>query len=72
VLPVEAGHALRALLDADADLPIIDGKHAAAHRRLLSRWIQFHAGESPDLTALAFWLELQRTENGNGRRGTDA
>jgi DNA repair protein RecO (recombination protein O) len=69
VLPVEAGLALRALVAADADLPILDGKHAAAHRRLLSRWIQFHAGESPELTALEFWLELQRT--GNGERGTD-
>ena len=68
-LPVEAGNALRALLDADADVPILDGKHAAAHRRLLSRWIQFHAGESPDLTALAFWLELQRRENGDRVRG---
>jgi DNA repair protein RecO (recombination protein O) len=69
VLPVEAGRAFRALLDTNADLPILDGKHAAAHRRLLSRWIQFHAGESPDLTALGFWLDLRRKENGEGSGG---
>lgn len=56
-LPADAGLALMALVDSGADLPILDARHAAAHRRLLSRWIRFHAGESPDLTALAFWLD---------------
>jgi DNA repair protein RecO (recombination protein O) len=55
-LPAEAVAALRALLHPDLSLPILAERHAAAHRRLVARWIAFHAGEAPELTALAFWL----------------
>lgn len=59
-LPADAGEALMALVDAQAEVPILDARHAAAHRRLLSRWIRFHTGESPELSALAFWLDQVR------------
>lgn len=60
-LPAESAAALRALASTRAGMPILDTRHAAAHRRLLGRWIQFHAGEAPALSALAFWTDLPRT-----------
>lgn len=47
---------LLALLDAEAALPILDGRHAAAHRRLLARFVQHQVAEGAELPALEFWL----------------
>ena len=55
VMPADARHDLTALLDLDAALPAFDLRHAAAHRRLLSRFIRFHLGEGAALPALDFW-----------------
>ena len=55
VIPAEARRDLSALLDLDADLPALEPRHAAAHRRLLSRFIRFHLGEGAALPALDFW-----------------
>ncbi len=56
-LPAAARADLKALLDADAALPRIDARHAAAHRRLLSRYVRYHLAEGAELPALAFWLQ---------------
>jgi DNA repair protein RecO (recombination protein O) len=53
--------ALGALLDAGAELPLLDGPHLSAHRRLLDRYIRHHLGEEATLPALAFWLERSWT-----------
>jgi hypothetical protein len=55
-VPVEARSELGALLDASAALPLLDGRHAEAHRRLLARYIRYHLGEGAELPALDFWL----------------
>ncbi len=47
--------ALHALLDPGRELPALDDRHLAAHRRLLDRYIRFHLGEGAALPALAFW-----------------
>ena len=44
-LPPQAYRDLRALNDADAAVPVLDGAHAAAHRRLVARFIRQHLGE---------------------------
>lgn len=54
-LPSEARHDLEALLDAESELPELDARNAAAHRRLLSRFIRYHLGDGAELPALAFW-----------------
>jgi DNA repair protein RecO (recombination protein O) len=54
-LPAEGRTALAALVDADADLPDLDPRHAAAHRRLAARFVRFHLGEGAALPALDFW-----------------
>ncbi len=46
--------ALAALLTAGEDLPVLDGAHAAAHRRLLVRWVGQHLAEGA-LPALEAW-----------------
>jgi DNA repair protein RecO (recombination protein O) len=48
---------LRALADPDAELPALDAPHAAAHRRLVARFIRHHQGEFRPgaLNALDFW-----------------
>ena len=48
---------LAAFLDPDAELPPLDDRHLAAHRRLLDRYIRHHLGEGATLPALAFWLD---------------
>jgi DNA repair protein RecO (recombination protein O) len=48
---------LLSLLDPDVALPILDGRHAAAHRRLLARYIRYHLGEGHSLPALEFWIQ---------------
>lgn len=55
-LPGEARTDLVALLNPDAALPVLDRRHAAAHRRLLARYIRYHLGEGAELPALDFWL----------------
>ncbi len=55
-IPERARADLTALLDPDADLPSLDRRHAAAHRRLLARYIRYHLGEGAELPALEFWL----------------
>ena len=43
------------LLLAEAELPLLDERHLAAHRRLLERYIRYHLAEGAALPALAFW-----------------
>lgn len=56
-LPAEARAGLTALLDPGVPLPVFDEKHAAAHRRLLARYIRYHLAEGADLPALEFWSQ---------------
>jgi DNA repair protein RecO (recombination protein O) len=46
---------LLALLNPGADLPRLDVRHGAAHRRLLARYIRHHLAEGAELPALEFW-----------------
>jgi DNA repair protein RecO (recombination protein O) len=55
-LPADDRADLTALLDPDAALPTLDARHAAAHRRLLARYVQHHLAEGAELPALDFWL----------------
>jgi DNA repair protein RecO (recombination protein O) len=56
-LPEQDRLDLVALLDPGADLPVLDVRHAAAHRRLLARYIRYHLGEGAELPALEFWTQ---------------
>jgi DNA repair protein RecO (recombination protein O) len=56
-LPVEDRADLASLLDPGAPLPALDGRHAAAHRRLVARYIRHHLAEGADLPALEFWVQ---------------
>jgi DNA repair protein RecO (recombination protein O) len=56
LLPREACEALRQLLGGADDLPALDDRHAAAHRRLVARYIRYHMAEGAPLPALEFWL----------------
>jgi DNA repair protein RecO (recombination protein O) len=56
-LPEQARRDLMALLDPDSSLPALDPQHAAAHRRLLARYIRYHLGEGAELPALEFWTQ---------------
>jgi DNA repair protein RecO (recombination protein O) len=55
-LPEAARHALAALLQEGEDPPLLDARHLAAHRRLLSRWVRTHVMDDRELPALDFWL----------------
>ncbi|HET6578652.1 MAG TPA: DNA repair protein RecO [Gemmatimonadales bacterium] len=55
-LPADARADLVALLDPVAALPLLDGRHGAAHRRLLARYVRYHLAEGAELPALDFWL----------------
>jgi len=55
-LPAQAREDLVALLDPSAHLPRLDSRHAAAHRRLLARYIRYHLAEGAELPALEFWV----------------
>jgi DNA repair protein RecO (recombination protein O) len=44
-LPPQAYRDLRTLNDEQAELPVLDAAHAAAHRRLVARFIRHHLGE---------------------------
>jgi DNA repair protein RecO (recombination protein O) len=48
---------LLALLDPEAELPTLDPRHGAAHRRLLARYIRHHLAEGAELPALEFWTQ---------------
>ena len=54
-LPPHAYRDLVALKDAGAALPLLDSPHAAAHRRLVARFVRYHLGEAGPLSALDFW-----------------
>jgi DNA repair protein RecO (recombination protein O) len=54
-LPPHAYRDLLALNDAGAELPVLDAQHAAAHRRLVARFVRHHMGESGPLSAMDFW-----------------
>jgi DNA repair protein RecO (recombination protein O) len=54
-LPPHAYRDLLALNDAGAELPALDTAHAAAHRRLVARFVRHHMGESGPLSAMDFW-----------------
>ncbi len=53
-LVAEDRDALIALIEPDHDLPVLSEVQAAAHRRLLVRWVQGHLGETA-MPALEFW-----------------
>lgn len=57
VLPPEGAAVLRQLLSNDSPLPTLDARHAAAHRRLVARFIHHHLGEGAPLAALDFWQQ---------------
>src|SRR5437870_2703843 len=54
-LPRQAYRDLVALNDPGAELPLLDPSHAAAHRRLVARFVRYHLGEAGLLSALDFW-----------------
>jgi DNA repair protein RecO (recombination protein O) len=54
-IPSDDRAALASLIDLEAELPGLDAKHAAAHRRLAARFVRFHLGEGAALPALDFW-----------------
>ena len=54
-LSAEDRDALAVLVEPDGDLPELDARHAAAHRRLAARFVRFHLGEGAALPALEFW-----------------
>ncbi len=54
-LPPRAYRDLIALNDRTAPLPALDAAHAAAHRRLVARFVRYHLEESGPLFALDFW-----------------
>jgi DNA repair protein RecO (recombination protein O) len=56
-LPTEARAALERLTDAARVLPVLDARNAAAHRRLLARYLRYHMAEETALPALDFWLQ---------------
>jgi len=56
-LPEQARADLVTLLEPDTELPTLDSKHGAAHRRLLARYIRYHLGEGAELPALEFWMQ---------------
>lgn len=55
-LPPPAYRDLLALNDPARPLPRLDAPNAAAHRRLLARFLRHHYGEAGTLPALDFWL----------------
>ena len=46
---------LDALIHGRDDLPSLDDRYLAAHRRLLDRYVRYHVAEGHDLPAFAFW-----------------
>jgi len=54
-LPPQAYRDLLALNDPRVELPALDLPHAAAHRRLVARFVRYHLAEAGSLSALDFW-----------------
>ncbi|MGH7568479.1 MAG: DNA repair protein RecO [Gemmatimonadales bacterium] len=54
-LPARAYRDLVALTDPAVPLPALDAPYAAAHRRLVARFVRHHLGEADSLSALDFW-----------------
>jgi DNA repair protein RecO (recombination protein O) len=54
-LPPPAYRDLLTLNDPGAEPPALDPSHAAAHRRLVARFVRYHLGEAGPLSALDFW-----------------
>lgn len=54
-LPVADYEALIALNQHGVNLPAFDAPHAAAHRRLVARFVRHHLDDARALTALEFW-----------------
>jgi DNA repair protein RecO (recombination protein O) len=54
-LPADARDDLAQLLDETAPLPELDPRNAAAHERLLGRYVRWHLAEGAELPALEFW-----------------
>jgi len=48
---------LEALVSPAADLPVLDARHAASHRRLFARFLRHHLAEGGEMPAIAFWEE---------------
>ena len=55
-LPAEARAALERLTAPSGALPALDPRNAAAHRRLLARYVRYHLAEGAALPAMEFWL----------------
>ena len=55
-LPPEDRADLARLLDPTGDLPRLDRRHVAAHRRLVARFVHHQVAEGANLPALDFWL----------------
>jgi len=53
---------LVALVRPDQELPAMDARHGAAHRRLLAKYIRHHLAEGAKLPALDFWQARPWTE----------
>lgn len=54
-LPPQAYRDLVTLNDSRAALPALDAPHAAAHRRLIARFVRHHLDDASTLSALDFW-----------------
>jgi len=54
-LPPQAYRDLLALNASREELPALDPPHAAAHRRLVARFVRYHLAEAGSLSALDFW-----------------
>ena len=54
-LPASDRADLEVLLSGDDAVPTLDERHAAAHRRLVTRYIRYHLGEGAELPGLEFW-----------------
>jgi len=54
-LPPQAYRDLLALNHPRVELPALDPPHAAAHRRLVARFVRYHLAEAGSLSALDFW-----------------
>jgi recombinational DNA repair protein (RecF pathway) len=48
----------RLLVDERESRPTLSQRHAAAHRRLLARFVRRHLAEEHELKALSFWEAL--------------
>jgi DNA repair protein RecO (recombination protein O) len=55
-LPEAARRDLRSLIDPSAEWPLLDERHAAAHRRLFAHYVEYHLAEGRPLPAMRFWL----------------